>query len=295
MADRFRTDPDWEDVRFFVAFARHGSLSAAARALGVTHVTVARRVAGLERALGARLMERRQDGYVPTMAGQSALQAAGAMEIAAQALMRTEAGAIAGLVRMTATQSLATAFLISRLAAFRERHPQLDIELIADRRPVSLARHEADLALRIGRPDDSDLVARQLVTLGFGFYANPDWQARLELGAAPEFVGFDEGAAYLTEAMWLARHFPHSRLSFRINDQASQAIAAQCGLGIALLPHFIGRVDAGLVQVLKEAVPPARELWLLTRRNAKGNAPVRLAREFIIDLFRRERTLFEAE
>jgi DNA-binding transcriptional LysR family regulator len=169
MADRFRTDIDWEDVRFFVAFARHGSLSAAARVLGVNHVTVARRVAGLERALGARLMERRSDGYVPTMAGQSALQAAGAMELAAQALSRTEAGAIAGLVRITATPSLAAAFLISRLSAFRERHPQLDIELTAERRPVSLARHEADLALRIGRPDDSDLVARQLVTFGFGF------------------------------------------------------------------------------------------------------------------------------
>jgi DNA-binding transcriptional LysR family regulator len=95
--------------------------------------------------------------------------------------------------------------------------------------------------------------------------------------------------------MWLVRHFPHSRLSFRINDQASQAIAARSGLGIALLPHFIGRVDAGLVQVLKDAVPPARELWLLTRRNFKENVPVRLAREFIIDLFRRERTLFGAE
>jgi molybdate transport repressor ModE-like protein len=293
--DRFRTDLDWEDVRFFVAVARHGSLSAAARALGASHVTVARRVAGLERALGARLMERRRDGYVPTAAGQSALHAAGTMELAAQALTRSDAGAIAGLVRMTATQSVATTFLISRLSAFRERHPQLDIELSADRRPVSLARHEADLALRIGRPDDSDLVGRHLVTLGFGFYANADWKARLERGSAPEFVGFDEGGAHLTEAMWLSRHFPHSRLAFRTNDQASQAIAARCGLGVALLPHFIGRVDAGLAQVLTDATPPARELWLLPRRDSKRHAPVRLAREFIIDVFRRERMLFESE
>jgi DNA-binding transcriptional LysR family regulator len=292
MADRFRTDLDWENVRFFAAFARHGSLSAAARALGVNHVTVARRVAGLERALGARLMERRPQGYVPTPAGQAALQAAEAMEVAAQALSRTEDGAVPGLVRMTATPSL-TVFLISRLAAFRERHPRLDIELTADRRAVSLSRHETDLALHIGRPADSDLVARQLVTLGFGFYATPEWKARLELGEAPEFVGFDEGAAHLTEAVWLARRFPQGRLSFRTNGHASQAIAARCGLGVALIPHFIGRADGGLVEVMEDVAPPTRELWLLTRRDSKGNAPVQLARDFIIGLFRRERQVFQ--
>src|SRR4051794_29968453 len=128
MADRFRTGLDWEDVRFFTALARLGSLSATARALGVNHATVARRIAGLEVALGAKLFERRPGGYELTGQGRSALEAASAMEGAAQALSIIEPSPVlAGMVRLTATPSLAEGFLIPRLAAFREQHPALDL------------------------------------------------------------------------------------------------------------------------------------------------------------------------
>lgn len=294
MADRFRTGADWEDVRVFAALARHGGLSAAARALAVNHATVARRVASLERTLGAKLVERRPTGYQLTAAGREALSAAGAMEAAALSLPKSgQADPAAGLVRITATPSLADAFLIPRFASFRARHPGIDIELIIDRRLVSLARREADLALRLSRPDDGDLVARRMAKLGFGFYANADWQARIAAGGDPAFVGFDESSAQLPEAVWLARHFPSRRLVLRANSQASQARAAQAGYGIALLPHFLGRADPALSRIFLSEAPPPREIWLLARREAA--APVRLARDFLIELFRGERALFEAD
>jgi DNA-binding transcriptional LysR family regulator len=295
MAERIRTGVDWQDVRFFAALARHGSLSGAARALAVNHATVARRLAGLEEALGAKLIERRPNGYELTAAGRSALIAAGAMEAAAQSLARpAPEQRMGGLVRITATPSLAEAFLIPRLADFRAQYPTIDIELIADRRTVSLARHEADLGLRLARPDDGELIARRVATLGFGFYANAEWRGRLAAGEEPAFVGFDETSAHLPEALWLARRFPGGRLVFRTNSQISQASAARHGGGVALLPHFLGRADPDLDRVLLSETPPSRELWLLRRRDVSAPSPVSLARDFLTALFAKERQLFEA-
>src|SRR5947207_5485184 len=150
MADRFRTAGiDWEDVRFFVALARHGSLSATARATRVNHATVARRISALESTLRIKLFERSPTGYELTAAGRSALQAADAMESAAVGLSQLEpAGSLTGLVRITSTPSLAERFLIPRLVGLHERHPQLDLEITAERRTLSLQRYQSDIALR---------------------------------------------------------------------------------------------------------------------------------------------------
>lgn len=290
MADRFRTAPDWEDVRHFAALARHGSLSAAARALGVNHATVARRLAGLERTLGARLVERRPTGYELTAAGRDALQAAGAMETAARLLPRRDApAALAGLVRLTATPTLAEAFLVPRLGLLQQRHPTVDLEVIADLRAISLPRHEADVALRLARPQDGDLIARAVATLHFGFYGAAAWRDRIGAGEAPIFVGFDEAGAHLPEAAWLARQFPTCRLGFRTNSQMSQASAARAGCGVALLPIFLGAADPDLVPIPIEPLPPSREVWLLTRRDGMSTPPIRAVTDFLVELFQRER------
>jgi DNA-binding transcriptional LysR family regulator len=197
------------------------------------------------------------------------------------------------LVRITTTTSLAEAFLIPHLAAFREQHPGIDVEILAETRIVSLPRREADLALRYARPETGELIARRLATLGFGFYANAAWRARLAADEDPVFVGFDEANAQLPEAVWLARRFAGHRLALRANSQISQAKAALAGHGIALLPHFIGGADRGLSQIFLAETPPAREIWLLARRDGLATLPIRLARDFLIVLFRREQDLFE--
>jgi DNA-binding transcriptional LysR family regulator len=297
MADRFRTAGiDWEDVRFFVALARHASLSAAARALTVNHATVARRLAALEQALATKLFKRRPTGYELTAAGRSALEAADAMEGAAAALLRLEPeAALSGLVRITAVPSLAEMFLLPRLAPLQQQHPALDLEIIAERRPISLQRHQSDIALRLGRPERGDLLGRRVARVAYAFYAAPAWRERFKRGEALRFIGFDEAGAQFPEAQWLARRFGKARLAVRCNNQIGQIAAARAGCGIAMLPHFLAAGDPGLVELRLPETPPARELWLLTRRDVQKTPRIRAVTDFLLDLIRRERSLFEGE
>lgn len=292
MTDCFRTPPDWEDIRFFIALARHGSLSATARALAVNHATVARRIASLETSLREKLVERRPDGYVLTGAGQRALAAAAGMEIAAAGLGRVkDEDSPHGLVRLSATPGLTQGFLAARLPRLTQAHPGLDIELATEVRSVSLDRHEADLALRIGSPRDGAVLARPLVTMGFAWYASQQWATYLANGGTPAFVGFDEANAHLPEARWLTRHAPQGRLALRTSNQFAQATAVVAGAGVALLPHFIGR-PLGLVVCTPAPVPTPRDLYLVLRRESLQHLPTRTVIDFLEGLFANEQALF---
>jgi molybdate transport repressor ModE-like protein len=294
MADQFRTGLDWEDVRVFIALARHGSLSAASRALSVNHATVSRRIASLEEALGAKLVERRPNGYVLTPTGTRALSSAYDMETAAAVLGRGgDDDTPKGLVRVNAPPSLTHSFLVAHLARLAGANPGLDIEAAADLRPASLERHETDIALRFGHPEDGDFIARKLLTLQYGFYASDQWRNRLERGESPVFVGFDEGSAYIPDAAWLTRSFASARVAFRASTQSAQAIAAVAGAGIALLPHFIGRLEAALHPCLADQAPPPRELWMITRRQDRKDLAIRTVTDFLVQTFSQEHELFE--
>jgi DNA-binding transcriptional LysR family regulator len=294
MSDRFRTGPDWADVRVFVALARYGSLSATARVLGVNHATVARRLAGLEQALRTKLFERRPTGYVLTAVGRQALEPASVMEDAAGTLGRVRSeSSLTGLIRITATPSLAEMFLTPRLMELHKLYPALDFEVIAERGRVSLPRHQSDIALRLGRPERGDILARRLARVGYGFYCVREWRDRLKEGILPVFIGFDEAGAQFPEALWLARQLRGQRLAFRANYQTCQIAAARAGFGIALLPHFLAAGEPALVEVRLPEVPPARELWLLTRRDVRRAPQLRTVTEFLVDVFHRERALFD--
>jgi molybdate transport repressor ModE-like protein len=261
MAEQKRTSLDWEDVRVFLAIARFGSLSAAARSLGINHATVSRRVQSLEASLGDKLVERRPDGYVLTPAGTRAIGPASDMEAAAAILSRGgEDDRPKGLVRANAPPSLAQAFLVRRLAHLAMEHPDLDIDVATDLRPASLERRETDIALRLARPDDGDVIAKPLMELGFGFYGTEECCRRSAEGNDPVFVGFDEANAHLPEATWLAGHFPNARMSFRSNSQMTQAVAAREGAGLAPLPYFVGKADPALKLCTLEHNPPPRDL-----------------------------------
>lgn len=293
MADKKRTEPDWQDIRVFLALARHGSLSAAARALSVNHATIARRIQSLETTLGQKLVERRPEGYVLTPAGTQALSAASDMETASQVLGRKGADDTPrGLVRVNASPGLGLGYLVRRLADIPLLYPGLDIDLATDLRSVSLERHETDIAIRLGRPADGDVIGKFILTMGYGFYGTPEACRRVEEGGEPIFVGFDEVNAYLPEAIWLKRQFPKARVVMRANNQVAQAIAAGSGAGLALLPHYIGRAEAELRRCMLEPVPPPREIWMLTRRQDRKNIQMRVVTDHIIRVFSEETALF---
>src|SRR5215510_12560621 len=273
MTDKKRTDHlDWEDVRFFAALARHGTLSATARALRVNHATVARRIASLETLVGRTLFDRRAKGYVLTAEGKGVLDEANAMDEAAlSVLRRLDAGTeLSGLVRLAVGRVLAERFLIDRLRAFHERYPAIDLEVIGGSRVVSLAKREADLALRYGSPQDSQLIARRLATITFGLYTSLAYRDKLRAGQPPAFIGFDPDGDFIAEAAWLAREFGDRRFSFRANTQTAQAAAARAGYGVALLPRYlVPPHEAELVEVPLAKHLPERDLWLLVRPDLK--------------------------
>jgi len=297
MADRKRTEVDWQDVRVFLALGRYRSLSAAARALQVNHATISRRIQSLEHSMGDKLVERRPDGYVLTPAGEVALEAATGMEAAAQRLARTDRRDdedVRGLVRINASPALAHGFLSAQLARITTVHPGLDIDLATDLRSISLDRRRADIAVRIGKPIDGDLIAKSVGKLGFGFYGTSRRCKEVAQGQAPVFVSFDEQNSDLRESTWLAQQFPRARVAFRAENQVLQASAARTGAGIALLPHYIGRQAAELRVCALTPVPPAREVFLLIRGQDRDACPIRVVMRHLVDAFKENRALFEA-
>lgn len=297
MADRKRTEVDWQDVRVFLALGRYRSLSAAARALQVNHATIARRIQSLEHSMGEKLVERRPDGYVLTPAGEVALQAATGMEAAAQALTRAAHGEgedLRGLVRINAPPALAHAFLAAQLAKVTVAHPGLDIDLATDLHSISLSRRQADIAVRLGRPGDGDLIARPAGKMAFGFYGTRQHCADVEQGLPPVFISFDEQHAGMPESNWLVQQFPRARFAFRAENQVLQATAARAGAGIALLPHYIGRQVPELQPCPLAPLPPAREIFVLIRGQDRHAAPIRAVVQHLLDVFGENRALFAA-
>lgn len=291
MPDRKRTlDLDWEDVRYFIALARHGTLAAAARILRVNHATVARRVMNLEAMLGHSLFDRRPTGYVLTAEGKVALDGASAMDEGALSVLRRRdtSTEINGLVRVTAPRVLADAFIVDRLGDLKERYPALDLELIGEARLMSLAKRESDIALRLGSPKDSELVGRKVGSVAFGFYGSPRCYEEIKAGQTVSIIGYDADSAFIFEASWLARQFHNHRFQFRTNSQIGHAGAARAGYGVALLPRYLGSRDPKLVPVPLGEPVPIREVWLLVRRDLTKVPRIRAVADYLVDMFHKE-------
>ena len=279
----------------FAVLARVGSLSAAARVLGVTHATVARRVKSLEGRLGGRLVERRADGYQLTEAGKQVLQSATEMEAASSRLERSmdlDSPSLRGRLRVSAPPSLTHCFFAQVLSTIALQNPLLEIEISTDFRVVSLERREADLAIRLGRPLEGGLIARQLGAVRFGFYGTESWRERIAAGAPPSFVTFDEQNMHFAEAAWLAASFPRARVAMRTSGQVLQAQAATAELGIALLPDIVAATFAPLVRIPLDPAPPSREVWLVRHRLDRGNGVVKAVWDALSQAFAEEENFF---
>ena len=284
---------NWDDCRFILALARQGTLSGAARRLGVSHATVSRRLGEIEAVLGRPLFDRDRNGYRATTLGEAVLAQAQAMEAAALAIETlAQAGEeLAGSVRLTTARAMASGYLAARLTDFAQAHPQIEIALLAESRLFSLAQREADIAVRLGRPADADLLGTHLADIGYGFYATPALRAALQAGAPLRLIGFDRDEP-TAEGRWMSEHFAQVPLALRSNNQLSQVAAARSGLGTALLPHYLA---GDLAPVDLGAVPPRREIWLMIRRDLAGVPRMRAVTSYLVGLYRRDRALFSGE
>lgn len=271
---------DWEDVRYFVAVARAGTATGAARAVNASPSTVIKRIGDLEKALGHLLFDRSRAGYALTEFGQAVLGRAEPFELAAHDIVRLAEGAPTrptGRVRVSTTESLATWWLVPRLSAFQERHPGLNVELLAGSEVLSLTRRETDIALRLARPEGGDLLVRRVGDVGFAGYQRRG-------GGENGWLCFHEQPAQSAIA-----RFPESRLKgrepvLRASDFATHQVAARAGLGCALLPCFMGEIDPDLERVTPGAPELVLGLWLVVHRDLRSNPRVKAMIDFLVDL-----------
>lgn len=274
---------DWEDLRHFVVLARTGSLSRAARELAVDHSTVARRVAALETALAVRLVDRLPRAYALTEDGRRVAAIGEKLEAEAHAVMRAAGAADpapAGSVRVSAPPVFASVVLAPRLGALRRAHPAIVLELVGESRSADLDRREADIALRLTPPRGDGLVTRKLGELTYGLYAAPTYAAACP-PADYAFVAYDDSLDRVPQQVWLHAVAAGRPLVFRANDVASLAAAARAGVGVAVLPDFLGAGDPALVRLRPPTPPPVRPLWLVVHDDLRRAGRVRATMDFL--------------
>ncbi len=275
---------NWDDLRVFLAVARAGSLSGAARSLGVNHSTVFRRIAGFEETLGVRLFDRLPTGYALTPAGEETLRIVESIEADVATLDRTVTGQdlrLSGTVRITATDMLAFWLLPDHLGRFRAAYPGIEVEIVVGNEALNLSRRETDIALRIGNTPPETLVGRQVGRLEFAVYGGQDYCAAhpgTDL-AQHDWIGFDSAHAPLTRQ--LEKLLPGKRPAVRSNSVACAVRLARAGLGLAVLPCAIADRKPGLIRVGELPVPFGLDLWLLTHEDLRHTARIRAVLEFL--------------
>lgn len=275
---------NWDDLRVFLAVARSGSLSGAARSLQVNHSTVFRRIAGLEDTLDVRLFERLPTGYVLTPVGEEMLRIVEEIEDGVATLNRTVTGQdlrLSGTVRLTAVDMLAFWLLPAPLQAFRVAFPGIEVEIVVGNEALNLSRRETDIALRIGNTPPETLVGRRVGRLDFAVYAAPGYCAANPTAdlAHHSWIGFDNAHAPLTRQLDLL--LPGVRPGFRTNSVACAVRMAKAGLGLAILPCAIAEQKPDLTRVAELPGGFGLDLWLLTHEDLRHTARIRAVMDFL--------------
>lgn len=278
---------DWDDLRHFAALADHGSLSAAARRLKVEHATVARRIAALEAAAGAKLVDRRGGRYVLTPDGERVADHARRMNAEALAIeraLRAGRGEEAVEVSVSAPPLFVTHLIAPRLGVLKRAHPRLRLHLLGESRTASLSGGEADLAVRLSRPTDGALVVRRVGTVTYRLYADA---AYLDAHPAAErgFIAFDESLDGAPHQVWLKAMAGERPIVFRTNDLGIQCAAAKAGVGIAALPGFVGTA-AGLAEADPDGRSFSRDVWLAFHRDLRDNPAVSAVASYLAECLR---------
>lgn len=288
---------DWSDLRPFLALARTGKLTEAARRMSVEHSTVSRRIAALEAALGAKLFDKRPQGYALTAAGERLLFTAESVESLALAAQGEIGGAdlgVAGTVRIGAPDGFGTFFLAPRIGALARLHRDLDIQLLAMPRVFSLSKREADIAISLSRPKEGRLHARKLTDYRLRLYAS---RAYLEANGPIEhraalarhsFIGYVDELIFTPELDYVPLVAKDLRVRLKSSSLPAQLMATRAGAGVCVLPCFMGDLFQGegpdaLVPVLPREVSLTRTFWLVTHTDMRDLARIRVAAEFLVE------------
>ena len=294
---RFRMDWrsvafDWNRARAFLVTAEEGSLSAAARALGMTQPTLGRQVTALEQELGVALLERGARGLELTPSGLDLLAHVRAMGEAANSLSLTASGqasAIEGSICITATEVMAAFILPPIIGKLRRMEPGIIVELIASNSTSDLKRREADIAIRSFRPTQPDLISRKLFDIRAYLYASEAYLRRIGIPESPDdlakadFIGFNRNDALIAALAEIGLKLSRKHFSITTDNHLVQWELVKQGAGIGIMPDALGDAEPGVRRALASLPPLIGEEWLVAHRELKTSRRVRMVFDFLID------------
>lgn len=287
---------EWEWYRTFLGVLREGSLSGAARVLGIAQPTVGRHIAALETALGLTLFTRSQTGFLPTEAALSLRPHAQAMESTAAMLERTAAShgdGVRGVVRVTVSEVIGVEVMPALLASLRVQYPALTVELVLSNQVQDLLQREADIAVRMTPPKQDQLVARRVGVIELGLYASPAYLARhpapasLDELAQHALIGYDTVTPMVREALrrWpqLARH----RMALRMDSDVAQLASIRAGAGIGVCQVALAQRSPRLVRVLPAAFSLPLDTWVTMHEDLRDSPRCRVVFDALVDALSR--------
>lgn len=289
---------DWDDVRYFLAVCRAGSIRGAALQLGVNHSTVSRRINQFEAHLGVRLFDKLPSGYVITAAGEEITDTALRIEENANSLQRKIEGrdsTLTGKLRITLPEILATHLLMPDLNNFNRTYPGIKLELVISDTNFNLSKREADIAIRITNNDPPEhLIGRKLLTYAVCTYASPEYLSQYDVASnasTGHWIGWEDENDY---PPWIKQSdFPNTPVRHQVNQMSAQLAAARMGLGMSSLPCFMGDLEPGLKRVPGSPVRPKRDIWLLTHHDLRKTSRIRAFTQFMADSIRAHADLLE--
>ncbi len=284
---------DWDDIKVMLALCRCGSARAAAQQLGVSNSTVTRRLDELERALQTHLFDRTPDGYRMTAAAEQLLPVAEHVEELVLAAERQLTGGdqnLQGSIRLTLPEGVD--FLMARLARFAEDYPGIDLELMPSFDTLDLSRREADIAIRVmpaGVRPPEYLIGRHVATLSASVYVHREL-LHPENPADVSHLGWIGKNPAGQREEWLAQtHYPLQPVRHAIRDYRLLYKAVQCRMGMAFMPCYLAYRDRDVVRVPEAPIVHTADIWVLTHKDLRLSARMRVLREVIAEEFERIR------
>jgi DNA-binding transcriptional LysR family regulator len=285
----------WELVRSFLAVMNEGSLSGAARALGIAQPTVGRHVAALEKSLGLPLFTRSPTGLTPTEAAESLHVHADAMASTAAALERTAASqgdGVRGVVRVSASEVIGVEVLPAIVAALRASHPDLSIELVLTNRVQDLLRREADIAVRMTRPKQSLLIARRVGNVDVALHAHPHYLATHGTPRKPAelsghtLIGFDQETAFVRGVMKTLTGLRRDDFALRTDSDLAQLALIRAGAGIGFCQTALAKRD-GLVRVLPRQFSLSLDTWITMHEDMRHSPRCKVVFDALVAAMKR--------
>ncbi|WP_179958227.1 LysR family transcriptional regulator [Chitinimonas arctica] len=278
---------DLNDLRLIAAIAETATLAGAARRLAVSHATVFRRLENIEAGLGVRLFERRAGRYVATAAGEELADVGAEIDrLATRSLLKVVGHDLrpSGLVRITTTESIAICCLGPILASCRRLHPQISIQLFTSNDMQSLSKRDADIAIRPTHRPPEELIGKRIGGLAMAAYASRAYLANHGESqglAEHDWLALDDSMSQHRSLKWLSRMVSLESLPFRANTFPVLRQACAEGLGVALMPCFVGDTHAALQRVTGPLEGLDSELWLLTHPDLRDTARIKLVYQFL--------------